>query len=91
VNSFKKLLTWFGHFHQKENTLFQSIINQSPQAQTRRVVENAVVLSSVVEMAVKVLQTVADKDVSESIQSKGMTRTLLTNTIANRLKQQIVA
>ncbi len=59
------------------------------QQNAQRVLPNAVILSSIVDLTVGVMRNIAESDVSESIKNDGLTKPVLANMAANRIKQKL--
>ena len=55
----------------------------------QRALGNAVILSSVIELSTAILRNIANKDVEESIKNDGLTKPVLANMVANRIKQNL--
>ena len=55
----------------------------------QRALPNAVILSSVIELSTSILRTIANKDVDEAIKNDGLTRPVLANMVANRIKHNL--
>lgn len=59
------------------------------QQNTQRVLPNAVIISSIVELGMSVIRSISDNDVGESIKNDGLTKPVLANMVANRVKQKL--
>lgn len=59
------------------------------QQNAQRVLPNAVIVSSIVELGMGVLRSISSDDVAESIKNDGLTKPVLCNMVANRIKQKL--
>lgn len=59
------------------------------QQNAQRALPNAVIVSSIVELGMSVIRTISDTDVGESIKNDGLTKPVLANMVANRVKQKL--
>lgn len=64
---------------------------QQDLLKTKKIVDNAVVLSNIVEIATSVVIKMAGKDVADSINNQSLNRTVLSNLVANRIKEKILS
>lgn len=67
-----------------------TIEEQQDRLKTKKIVDNAVVLSNVVELATSVVIKMAGKDIADSINKQSLNRSVLSNMVANRIKEQIL-
>ena len=56
----------------------------------KRVLNNSIVLSNIIELTTSVITKLANSDVSESISNQSLTRDLVNNLAANRIKEKIL-
>lgn len=59
------------------------------QQKVQAVTSNAIVFSNVVELAASVVRTMAQQDVAAAMSSGSQTREVVSNTVANRIKQKL--
>lgn len=59
------------------------------QQNAQRVLPNAVIVSTIVELGMNVLRNISNNDVEESIKNDGLTKPVLANMVANRIKQRL--
>lgn len=64
---------------------------QQSIARNKRILENAITVSNVTELTVSVILKVAGKDIADSIDKHSLNRAVLTNLVANRIKEKILA
>ena len=57
----------------------------------QRALPNAVVLSNVIELSSCIVRSIAHKDVEESMKKDGLTKSVIANMVANRIKPHLVA
>lgn len=67
------------------------IIEQQPSPISKQQILDAAVLSNVIELTVSVVKGFADKDTAGAISNEGMTRQVLSNIVASRIKETITA
>lgn len=67
-----------------------TIDEQATVAQNERVLNNAIVISNIIELTTNVVSKVAGKDVSDSIDGLTLTRKIVSNLVANRIKSRIL-
>jgi hypothetical protein len=68
-----------------------TIEEQQDRLKTKKIVDNAIVLSNIVELATSVVQKLAGKDVADSINKQSLNRTVLSNLVANRIKEKALS
>lgn len=68
-----------------------TIEEQHQAVKVKKVRESAIVLSNIVELATSVVAKIAGKDVADSIERQSLSRSVLTNLVANRIKDKILA
>lgn len=59
-------------------------------ARNRSIFENAVTVSNIVELATSVVSRIAGKDIADSIDKESLSRNVLSNLVANRIKEKIL-
>lgn len=69
--------------------------NQTPnelenKVKAERVVANAIPLSNILELSVSVIKKLAGSDIADTIGSESVTREVLTNLVANRIKEKLL-
>lgn len=68
-----------------------TIAEQQDRLKTKKIMDNAVVLSNIVELATSVVIKLAGKDVADSINKQSLNRTVLSNLVANRIKEKALS
>jgi len=66
-----------------------TVQEQESIIKTTKIADNAVVLSNVVELATSVIIKISGKDVADSIGQQSLNRNMLSNLVANRIKENI--
>ena len=66
-----------------------TVEEQESIIKTTKIAENAVVLSNVVELATSVIIKIAGKDIADSLGQQSLNRNMLSNLVANRVKENI--
>lgn len=56
----------------------------------KQIFNNAVSLSNVVELATSVIVRIAGKDIADSIDKQSLNRNVLSNLVANRVKEKLL-
>lgn len=56
----------------------------------KQIFNNAVSLSNVVELATSVIVRIAGKDIADSIDKQSLNRNVLSNLVANRIKEKLL-
>lgn len=65
-------------------------LQETQDQQTAQAISsNAIVLSNVVELATSVVRQMAKQDLAQSLGDQSQTREVLTNIVANRVKQKL--
>lgn len=54
------------------------------------ILDNSVVLSNIVELATSIIIKISGKDISSTINKESLNRSILSNLVANRLKEKIL-
>lgn len=67
-----------------------TVEEQQNLLKTKQIMDNAVPLSNVVELATSIVIQLAGKDVADSINKQSLNRTVLSNLVANRIKEKIL-
>lgn len=68
-----------------------AIIEEQPNPISKQQILDATVLANVIELTVSVVKGFADKDTAGAINNEGMTRQVLSNIVASRIKETIIA
>jgi uncharacterized protein YfeS len=55
-----------------------------------KIVENAIPLSNIVELATSVIINIAGKDIADTLQQESLNRNILSNLVANRIKEKLL-
>lgn len=66
-----------------------TVEEQESIIKTTKIAENAVVLSNVVDLATSVIIKIAGKDIADSLGQQSLNRNMLSNLVANRVKENI--
>lgn len=66
-----------------------TIEQQEDAIKTQKIADNAVVLSNVVDLATSVIIKIAGKDIADSVGQQSLNRNMLSNLVANRVKENI--
>lgn len=67
-----------------------TIEEQQNVVKAKKVADNAVTLSNIVELATSVVIKLAGKDIADSINKQSLNRTVLSNMVANRIKEKVI-
>lgn len=67
-----------------------TVEQQQTAIRMKKIQDNAIVLSNVVELATSVIVRIAGKDIADSVNNQTLSRNVLTNLVANRAKDQIL-
>ncbi len=67
-----------------------TIEEQQQAVKGGKIRDNAIVVSNIVELATSVVSRVAGKDVADSIGKQSLSRAVLSNLVANRIKEKIL-
>lgn len=67
-----------------------TVEQQQTAIRMKKIQDNAIVLSNVVELATSVIVRIAGKDIADSVNNQTLSRSVLTNLVANRVKDQIL-
>ncbi len=66
-----------------------TVQEQEDAIKTQKIADNAVVLSNVVDLATSVIIKIAGKDIADSVGQQSLNRNMLSNLVANRVKENI--
>lgn len=67
-----------------------TIQEQQDLLKTKKILANAVPLANVVELATSIVINLAGKDIADSINKQSLNRNVLSNLVANRIKEKIL-
>ena len=67
-----------------------TIEEQQDRLKTKKIMDNAVTLSNIVELSASVVIRMAGKDVADSINKQSLNRTVLSNLVANHIKEKVL-
>ncbi len=67
-----------------------TVQEQEDIIKTTKIADNAVVLSNVVELATSVIIKIAGKDIADSVGNQSLNRNMLSNLVANRIKEKVL-
>ena len=63
---------------------------QQSQLQLRKTLDNGVVLANIIEISTSVVSRVAGKDIADSVNRQTLSRNVLANLVANRIKARVL-
>ena len=63
---------------------------QQSQLQLRKTLDNGVVLANIIEVSTNVVSRVAGKDIADSVNRQTLSRNVLANLVANRIKARVL-
>ena len=63
---------------------------QQTQLQLRKTLDNGVILANIIEVSTNVVSRVAGKDIADSVNHQTLSRNVLANLVANRIKTRIL-
>lgn len=63
---------------------------QQTQLQLRKTLDNGVILANIIEVSTNVVSRVAGKDIADSVNRETLSRNVLANLVANRIKTRIL-
>lgn len=67
-----------------------TVEEQLNAAKVKQIAENGVTLSNIVEVASSVILKIAGKDIADSVGNESVSRNVLSNLVANRIKEQVL-
>ena len=67
-----------------------TVQEQEDIIKTSKIADNSVVLSNVVELATSVIIKIAGKDIADSVGNQSLNRNMLSNLVANRIKEKVL-
>jgi len=67
-----------------------TVQQQEDIIKTTKIADNAVVLSNVVELATSVIIKIAGKDIADNVGNQSLNRNMLSNLVANRIKEKVL-
>jgi len=56
----------------------------------KKIIDNSIVLSNILELATSIIIRIAGKDIADNIKNQSLNRTVLSNLVANRIKEKII-
>lgn len=62
--------------------------SQNPEVKPQAIADNAVILSNVIELATGIVLNMGGEDTAAAVNRDGMSRAVLGNIVANRIKDQ---
>ena len=63
---------------------------QQSQLQLRKTLDNGAVLANIIEVSTNVVSRVAGKDIADSVNRETLSRNVLANLVANRIKTRVL-
>lgn len=67
-----------------------TVQEQEDVIKINKITDNAIVLSNIIELATSVIIKIAGKDIADSIGEQSLNRNILSNLVANRIKEKIL-
>ena len=67
-----------------------TVQEQENVIKTTKIADNSIVLSNVVELATSVIIKIAGKDIADSVGNQSLNRNMLSNLVANRIKEKVL-
>ena len=67
-----------------------TVQQQENVIKTNKIADNSIVLSNVVELATSVIIKIAGKDIADSVGNQSLNRNMLSNLVANRIKEKVL-
>ena len=67
-----------------------SVEENAKAIKAQRIVPNAIVLSNVIELSVSVIASMSGKEINEAVNRDGLSRAVLSNTVANLIKDELI-
>lgn len=67
-----------------------TVQEQEDIIKTTKIADNSIVLSNVVELATSVIIKIAGKDIADSVGNQSLNRNMLSNLVANRIKEKVL-
>lgn len=64
---------------------------QQDAIKVNNTLDNSLVLSNIVELATSVIIKIAGQDIADTINKESLNRNILSNLVANRIKEKILA
>ncbi len=68
-----------------------TVEEQTSQIKVTKTMDNAVVLANVIELSAGVIIKIAGKDVADTLNNQTLNRAVLSNLVANRIKEKILS
>lgn len=68
-----------------------TLAEQQSSITNKKILENAISLSNIVELATSVIAKIAGKDIADTIDRQSLNRGVLSNLVANRIKDQVLS
>ena len=69
---------------------YMTLQEQQTQLQLRKTLDNGVILANIIEVSTNVVSRVAGKDIADSVNRQTLSRNVLSNLVANRIKTRIL-
>lgn len=57
---------------------------------TDKILHNSILLSNVIELSTSVIMKIAGKDIADSVGDQSLNRNVLSNLVANRIKEKVL-
>lgn len=67
-----------------------TVQEQEDVIKVNNILDNSLVLSNILELATSVIIKISGKDISSTINKESLNRSVLSNLVANRLKEKIL-
>lgn len=68
-----------------------TVQEQATQINSEKILNNAIVIANIVELTSNVIIRIAGKDIADSLNNNSLSKTVINNLIANRIKERILA
>lgn len=63
---------------------------QQQKLKTKKIADNAISLANIIELTTSVVISMAGKDIADSMNNQSINREVLSNMVANRIKEKIL-
>jgi len=63
---------------------------QESVLKTKKIFDNAVSLSNIIELTVSIISNIAGKDIADTINKESINRAVLSNIVSNRIKEKLI-
>lgn len=63
---------------------------QESAIKTTKILDNSLVLSNIIELSTSVIIKIAGKDIADTLNKQSLSRNILSNLVANRIKEKVL-